>query len=59
MKECARLREDFEDGGFMAQKKAFWNVANKRMLEDSGEFPREEGDSVRHYKPTNEGELSQ
>ena len=34
-KECKRLREEFEVGGFMVQE-GLWNVAKKRMLEDGG-----------------------
>ena len=34
-KECKRVREEFEVGGFMAQH-GWWNITKKRMLEDSG-----------------------
>ena len=37
-KECKRLREEFEVGGFMAQK-ALCKFASKRMLEDRGPCP--------------------
>ena len=43
-KECKRLREEFEVGGFMAQK--MWNIAKERMLEDRGAVLKEEGDLI-------------
>ena len=44
-KERKRLREEFEVGGFMSRK-GLWNIAKKkkRMLEDRGALPREDGD---------------
>ena len=33
----------------MAQK-GLWNVASKKMLQDRGALPKEEGDFVREYK---------
>ena len=45
-KECKRPRQEFEVGGFMAQK-GLWNVSKKRMLEDRGVLSKEEGDLIR------------
>ena len=52
-KECKRLREEFEVGGFMAQK-WLWNIAKKRMLEDSGALRREDGDLLPENQATHE-----
>ena len=52
-KECKRLREEFEVGGFMAQK-GLCNIATKRMLEDRGALPREDGDLLREYQAMHE-----
>ena len=38
-KEYERLKEEFEVGGFMAQK-GLWNTARERMLEDGGALPK-------------------
>ena len=39
--ECRRLWNEFETGGFMAQKGP-WNVARERMLQDRHALPKEE-----------------
>ena len=51
--ECKRLREEFEVVGFMAQK-GLRNIAKKRMLEDRGASPREDGDLLREYQAMHE-----
>ena len=33
---------------------SLWNIANRRMLEERGAMPREEGDLVRKYKAMRE-----
>ena len=48
-KECYRLLEEFEVGGFMALKGS-WNVAKRRMLEDRGALSKEDGDLLREYQ---------
>ena len=50
-KECTRLREEFEVGGFMAQKGP-WNIAKRRMLEDRGALPRRR--RLREYQAMHE-----
>ena len=45
-KECKRLREELEVGDLMAQKR-LWHLANRRMLDDRGAVPKEEGDLMR------------
>ena len=40
--EYKRWTEEFEVGGFMA-KKSLWNIAQKRMLDDRGALPKEDG----------------
>ena len=40
-KQCKRLREEFEVGGFMAQKGS-WNIAKQVKLKDRGAPPKEE-----------------
>ena len=52
-KECKRLREEFEVGGFMAQK-GLWNIAKKRMFEDGEALPKEDGDLLREYQAMHE-----
>ena len=52
-KECKRLREEFEVGGFVAQKGS-WNITKKRMLEDGGALPKEDGDLPREYQAMHE-----
>ena len=42
----------------MAQK-GLWNIAIKRMLEDRGSLPKEEGDLIREDKAMHEGKLHQ
>ena len=37
----------------MAQKE-FWKIAKKRMLEDRGALPREDGDMLRQYQAMHE-----
>ena len=37
----------------MAQK-GLWNITKKRMLEDRGALPKEDGDCVREYKAMHE-----
>ena len=44
--EYQRLPEEFEVGGFMAQE-GLWKIAKKRMLEDGGALPGEDGDPLR------------
>ena len=48
-----RLSNEFEMGGFMAQK-GLWNLARDKMLQDRGALPEEEGDVVREYKAMHE-----
>ena len=48
-KDCRRLSNEFETGGFMAQKS---------LLHDRGALPREEGDVVREYKAMHEENFS-
>ena len=48
-KECKSLREEFEVGGFTAQK-VLWNIAKKRLLEDRGALLEEVGDLVRENR---------
>ena len=43
--EYRRLWNEFETGGFMAQK-GLWNVAKEKILQDRGALPKEEGDMV-------------
>ena len=45
-KECKRLREEFEVG-VSWHKKACGVPPKKRMLEDRGALPKEEGDLIR------------
>ena len=52
-KECNRVREEFEVGGFMARK-GLWNLAQKRMLEDRGALRSEGGDLLREYQAMHE-----
>ena len=52
-KECKILREEFEVGGFMA-KKGLWYIAKKRMLEDRGALPKEDGNQLREYHAMHE-----
>ena len=52
--ECKRLREEFADGGFMAQIKGCGKFATTRMLQDGWAMPREEGDLVKEYKAMHE-----
>ena len=47
-KEYRRPSNEFEMGGFMAQKGP-WNLV-REMLQDRGALPKEEGDIVRKYK---------
>ena len=48
-KECKRLREEFDAGGFMDQK-VLWHIAKTRMLEDRGAPFEKEGDLIREYQ---------
>ena len=41
-KSCA---EEFEVGGFMA-KKSLWKIVQKRMLDDRGALPKEDGNQL-------------
>ena len=52
-RECKSLREEFEVGGFMAQK-GLWNITKRRMLEDRVALPREDGDLLREYQAVHE-----
>ena len=52
-REYRRLMNDFEMGGFMAQK-GLWNLVREKMLQDRGALPKEEGDVVREYKAMHE-----
>ena len=47
------LREEFEVGGFMTEKR-LWNIAKKRMLEDRGALPKEDGNLLREYRAVHE-----
>ena len=51
--ECKILREECEDGGFMAQKMTR-NVVKQKVLEDKGALLKEEGDLAREYIATHE-----
>ena len=46
-KESRRLLNEFEMGGFMAQK-GVWNLTRAKMRQDRGALPQEEGDEVMH-----------
>ena len=46
-------REEFEVEGFMAQRGS-WHIAKKRMLEDRGALPRDDGDLLREYQAMHE-----
>ena len=35
-------------------QRGLWNIANKRMLEDGGSLPREDGDLLREYQAMHE-----
>ena len=52
-KDYKRLREEFEVEGFMARRGS-WHIAKKRMLEDRGALPREDGDLLREYQAMHE-----
>ena len=45
-KEYRRLLNEFEMGGFLAQK-SLWNLAREKMLQDRGALPNEECAVVR------------
>ena len=47
------LREEFEAGVFMVPK-GLWNIAKKRMLEDRGVVPKEDGNQLREEKAMHE-----
>ena len=49
-KECKRLREEFEVGGFIAQDR-FVEHCQKRTPEDSGALRKEEGNIIRKARP--------
>ena len=51
------LKEEFEVGGFMAQR-GLWNIVKKKMLEDRGQLPQEEGDLIREYNAVHENIFS-
>ena len=55
-KECKLLREEFDAGGFMAQK-GLWHIAKTRMLEDRGASLEEEGDLIREHQAMHEENL--
>ena len=40
-KECKRLGEEFEVGG--------WNIAKRRLFDDRGALPKEDRDLLREY----------
>ena len=44
---CERLLNGFEMGGFMAQKRVYRISQEKKMLQDRGALPKEEGDVIR------------
>ena len=52
-KEYRKMWNEFETGGFMAQK-GLWNAARKKMLQDRGTLPEEEGDIARECKAMHE-----
>ena len=52
-KEYRRVWNEFETGGFMAQK-APWNVARENILEDRGALPKEDGHPLRECKAMHE-----
>ena len=52
-KEYHRLLNNFEMEGFMAQK-GLWNLARENLLQDRGEWPKEEGDDIREYEAMHE-----
>ena len=42
-KECKRLMEKFEGGGFDGHKTGLWNIAKERMLEGQGSLSQRGG----------------
>ena len=52
-KKYSRLWNEFETGGFMAQKRAM-ECGRRKMLEDRGALPKEDGDQLRKYKAMHE-----
>ena len=52
-KEKRRLLNEFEMGGFMAQK-GLWNHARDKMLQDRDALPKQTGDVIREYKAMHE-----
>ena len=54
---CKRPRESLGVGGFMAQK-TLWDIGKKRILENRGALPKEEGDFIREYKAMHEENFS-
>ena len=48
-KEYQRLFNKFEMECFMAQK-GLWNLVEKKVLQERGALPQEEGDVIREYK---------
>ena len=51
-KKYQRLGGDFEVGGFMVQQ-GLWTVAKKRLLEDGGVLPNEDGSQLRENMEVN------
>ena len=51
-KECKRLREEFEVGGFA--KWGCGTLSKKRMLEDRGAVPKEDGNFLRECQAMHE-----
>ena len=45
--------QKFDVGGFMAETR-LWDIAKKRMLEDRGALPREDGDLLWEYQEMHE-----
>ena len=52
-KEYQRLLNKFEMEGFMAQK-GLWNLVREKVLQDTREWPKEEGDVIREQKAMHE-----
>ena len=36
------------------EQKGLWNIAERRMLDDRGALPKEEGEIIREYKSMHE-----
>ena len=52
-KDCQRLLMKFEMEGFMVQE-GLWKLVRENVLQDRGEWSKEEGDVIRVYKAMHE-----